>query len=61
MCDTHITLVIFSPVLSMVIFCLVVTYVVAHVTIKLTRMSETFIANITVMVVYHQYEYLSVS
>ena len=51
----------FLSCLSTVMLGLVITFMGAHVTIKLARLSKTFIANITVMMVYQQCEYASVS
>ena len=45
---THYTS-IFLFCLSMVMFCLVITIMDAHVTSKITRLSEAFIANFTII------------
>ena len=46
MSGTRITLVSFSPV-WVLFFCLVITFMGAHVTSKMMRLSETFVANMT--------------
>ena len=40
---------IFLSCLSMVMFCLVITIMDVHVTSKITRLSEAFITNITII------------